>query len=287
MKKIDFAYFGTSHVAVYVLDELEKAELLPTLVVTMPDAPRGRGQKLASPAVKEWALARDIPVLQPEALDTAFVCQLSAVNCQLCIVCDYGKILPKELLEVPKRGFLNVHPSLLPRLRGASPMRSAILTDEKKTGVTIMLVDEKMDHGPIVSQRMVPIEPWPPRIGRMEKALMSEGGRILAQVLPLWATGAVVAKDQNHDIATYCGVLKKEDGLLDLSADAYQNLLKIRAYEGWPGTYAFFERGGKKIRVKILDAHIEGKTLVIDRVVPEGKKEMTYEEILRSGAKPA
>lgn len=308
MEKINFAFFGTSHVAVYVLDELEKAEYRPSLVVTMPDAPKGRGHKVAAPAVKEWALARNIEVLQPEKLDSEFTCKLQAKNYKLCIICDYGKILPKEVLSVPPRGFLNVHPSLLPRLRGASPMRSAILTDEKKTGVTIMLVDEKMDHGPIISQKTVPIPGWstddqgrvfdglalrslgeggPPRITDMERILMSEGGKLLAKIMPLWVRGDIEARVQNHDIATYCEIFKKEDGQLALSDNAYTNLLKIRAFEGWPGTYMYFVRGDKTIRTKIVDAHLEANALVIDRVIPEGKKEMGYEEFLRSGARPS
>ena len=112
-------------------------------------------------------------------------------------------------------------------------------------------------------------------------------------MLPLWLSGQIEAREQNHDVATYCTKFTKEDGMLDLSADplptgrqAYQNLLKIRAFEGWPGTFAFFERGGKRIRVQILDARLEGENLVIESVKPEGKARMPYADFLRSGAKP-
>ena len=320
MKKSDvkFAFFGTSHIAVFVLDELKKAGLIPSLIVTTPDKAKGRGLAVQPSAVKAWALENKIDVLQPERLDSAFVERLRttfyALRADLCIIVDYGKILPRTVLGIPRRGFLNVHPSLLPRLRGPSPIRSAILNDEKTTGVTIILVDEEMDHGPIVAQRRVPPPAggwrsgWPPHLSELEETLMQEGGRLLAQVLPQWVAGEIDAHEQNHDVATYSEKIEKEDGLLNLADSAELNLRKIRAYGGWPGTYAFFKRRGlnrakgavgrtpnetsshgvlgKKIRVGILDAHIDNGSLVIDRVKPEGKKEMGYDEFLRSGAKP-
>ena len=164
-------------------------------------------------------------------------------------------------------------------------MRSAILNDEKETGVTIMQLSEGMDEGPIVAQKKIMAQPWPLKNSELEALLLPMAGQLLAQILPLWIHGEIEAKEQNHDLATYCDKLSKEDGLLDLSADGYKNLLKIKALEGWPGTYTFFERGGKKLRMQILDAHMDNKKLVIDRVKPEGKKEMAYEEFLRSGAK--
>jgi methionyl-tRNA formyltransferase len=281
-KKIDFVFFGTPELAVMVLDELEAAGLLPKSIVTTPDEKKGRGLRLASPPVKEWAEKRGIEVHQPELLNAEFETSLKA---DVFVVVAYGKILPREILAIPRRGVLNVHPSLLPRLRGASPIRSAIVNDDKKVGVTVMLLDEEMDHGPIVAQKTINA-PWPPRAPELERILMHEGGKLLAQVLPLWVRGEIDAHEQNHDVATYCEKIEKEDGLLDLSVDPYKNLLKIRAYEGWPGTYAFFERSGKKIRVQILDAHVESDTLVIDSVKPEGKKSMPYTDFLRSGAKP-
>lgn len=218
--------------------------------------------------------------------------QLSGGEWDVFVVASFGAILPKQLIAIPEHGTLNVHPSLLPRLRGPSPIRSAILSDEKETGVSIMLLDEKMDHGHLVAQKKVSIEPWPPRGKTLDALLAREGGKLLAQVLPLWVAGKIEAREQNHDLATYTKTFQKEDGLLDLSADAYQNLLKVRAYEGWPGTYAFFTRAGKRIRVQIIDAHLDPSTspraakLVIDTVKPEGKKEMSYSAFLNSGAQP-
>ena len=281
-----FAFFGTSHIAVFVLDALETAGLMPQLVVTQEPKPKGRGLEPHPTEVELWARARDLPVAHgPE--------EFASGEWDVAIVVDYGNLLPKQLLGIPRRGFLNVHPSLLPRLRGASPIRSAILNDERTTGVSIMVVTEGMDEGPIVAQKKVTVDPWPLGNSALERMLMQAGGALLAQILPQWIAGEIDAQEQNHDVATYSEKIQKEDGLLDLSADAvpngrqaYQNLLKIRAYEGWPGTYAFFERSGKKIRVGIIDAHIEGTRLVLDTVKPEGKREMPYEEFARSGATP-
>ena len=275
---IRFAFFGTSHIAVYVLDALDAAKLLPGLIVTQPPKPKGRGLGSQPTQVEVWARSHGIPVVHDSK-------EFENGTWDVAVVVDYGNFLPKQLLDIPKRGFLNIHPSLLPRLRGASPMRSAILNDEKTTGVTIMLVNEGMDEGPIVAQKKIDVEPWPIGNAALENILVPEGGRLLAQILPQWVAGEIDAHEQNHDVATYAEKITKEDGLLDLHADAYKNLLKIRAYEGWPGTYTFFERGGKKIRVGILDADVINGKLYIHTVKPEGKKEMGYEEFLRSGAK--
>ncbi|MBI5645244.1 methionyl-tRNA formyltransferase [Candidatus Kaiserbacteria bacterium] len=276
-KNIRFAFFGTSHIAVYVLEELKTASLMPALIVSPPDKPRGRGLMPQPVAVSLWASENNVPLTHTwEAFEKG--------SWDVAIVVDYGKILPKRMLDIPRRGFLNLHPSLLPRLRGASPMRSAILSDEKRTGITIIQVDEEMDHGPIVAQKEIVLE-WPPRLAQMEKTLLHAGGKLLADIVPEWVSESIDAHPQNDDLATYCEKFSKEDGFLNLKDDPYKNLLKIRAFESWPGTYAMFSRNGKPVRVKILDAYVGNGSLVIDRVVPSGKKEMPYEEFVRSGAK--
>jgi len=278
MTKISFAFFGTSHIAVYILDELEKAGFLPSLVIAPPDKPKGRGLRASPVPARTWAKSHGIPVHTELPNEHA--------KFDVCIVADFGKIIPKQILELPRRGFLNVHPSLLPRLRGASPIRTAILNDERETGVSIIKLDDEMDHGPLVAQKKVALPEWPIRASKLEEILMREGGRLLAQILPQWIAGEIEAQPQNHDVATYSEILKKEDGLINFRESPRKNLLKIYAYEGWPGTYAYFERAGKRIRVGVLDAHIENDELVLDVVKPEGKKEMRYEDFSRSGAKP-
>jgi len=280
-----FIFFGAGEIAVGALVEMEKAGLLPALAVTAPDRPAGRGRILTPSPVAQWAEARTIETMKPEKIDEFFLQELltkkNALEAKVFLVIDYGKILPKRLLDMPEKGIVNMHPSLLPRLRGPSPIRSAILTDERNTGVTLMLLDEKMDHGPILAQKKVSIPEWPPRGRELDEILSSEGGKLVAEVLPLWLRGEIEAHEQSHDVATYCKIFLKEDGLLDLSDDPYKNLLKIRAFDGWPGTYTFFEKNGKKVRTQILDAHIANGKLVISLVKPEGKKEMSFADFMR------
>jgi methionyl-tRNA formyltransferase len=252
-----FVLFGTRPLAAGVLAELSAAGLSPEKSFETADITPDFMRELASEA---W---------------------------DVFVVASFGKILPKAFLDIPRRGVVNMHPSLLPRLRGPSPVRSAILENERETGVSIMLLNERMDEGPIIAQRKVSIPEWPPRGRELDALLAREGGKLLAEMLPRWVAGDIDATEQNHDIATYCSIFTKEDGLLDLKADPYQNLLKIRAFDGWPGTYAFFERAGKRLRVQVLDAEVINNRLQIMTVKPEGKGEMEYDAFLRSGAVPA
>ena len=290
MNNISFVFFGAGPIAAAALLEMENGGVVPSLIVTLPDAPAGRGHVLTPTPVAQCAAERAIDTWKPDKLDTLFLAELQefqdAAHCPVFVVIDYGKFLPKQLLDIPPRGVLNMHPSLLPRLRGPSPIRSAILADEKKTGVTVMLVDEEMDHGPIVAQRIVSLDTWPPYGNELDIVLAQAGGKLLSEMMGPWARSEIEAREQNHDIATYTGHFKKEDGLLDLSADPHMNLLKIRAFQGWPGTYTFFIRDGKKIRVQIIDAHIEHSKLIFDTVKPEGKNEMKFKDFERTGAKP-
>jgi methionyl-tRNA formyltransferase len=281
-----FAFFGTAPLAIEVLDALERTGFLPSLIVAAPDTNEPRKKTIQFPPEKIWGAAHGVEVVQPKKIDIGFVVGMKTKEWEVFIVASYGKILPKALLEIPSRGVLNVHPSLLPRLRGPSPMRSAILNNEKETGVSVMLLDDQMDHGPIIAQKKIAIPDWPPHGSELDALLAREGGSLLAEFLPKWIAREIEPHEQNHDLATYCEMFTKEDGLVDLHDDARKNLLKIRAYEGWPGTFSFFEKGGEKIRVKIIDAHIENDMLKVDRVTPEGKREMDYEEFLRSGAQP-
>lgn len=281
--KINFAFFGTPDFAVGVLQEIEKKGLLPSLVITAPDKPAGRGRVLTPPPVKVWAEAHNLPVVQPEKLDLSLF-KIQNSKFKIFVIAAFGKILPTEVLKIPERGTLNVHPSLLPRLRGASPIQSAILGEEK-TGVTIMLLDEEMDHGAIVAQRERIIKNFasdPPRASELEKDLAHFGGELLAEIIPEWVSGNITPSPQDHARATYCKKISKEDGLIDLSADPYENLRKIRAFDEWPGAYYFADGEERKIRVKITDAAVEDGKLIIQEVLPEGRKKMRYEEFLRN-----
>lgn len=273
-------FFGTPEVAVFVLDELASAGMTPALVVAAPDAPKGRGLVLTPPPAKVWAEAHGVPVLQPEKLDDAFIDNLRRINADLFIVAAYGKIIPEKIFHMPKYETLNVHPSLLPRLRGASPIQSAIL-EEDGTGVSIMLIDAAMDHGAVVAQKKVPIDPWPPRSVDLERILATEGGKLLVEIIPQWVAGSLVRREQDHERATFCKKFTPADALVDIAGDPEIALRKIRAFDRSPRAHFFVERGGKPMRVIITDADIEDSKLMIKRVLPEGKKEMAYADFMR------
>lgn len=285
---LPFVFFGTGEIAVGALNSMRERDVIPSLIVTSTDKPAGRGRVLTPSAVAQWAHECGIEILKPEQFDVVFLQDLKersvSLKSRVFVVIDYGQFLPNALLEIPERGVLNMHPSLLPRLRGPSPIRSAILNNEKETGVTVMLVDAEMDHGPIVAQKKIAIPEWPPRGRELDVLLAREGGSLLADILPHWVSGEIIEQTQNHDIATYTKQFTKEDGYIDLDGDTYKNLLKIHAFDGWPGTFTYFIKSNSRTRVQILDAHIEGTKLIIDSVKPEGKSEMRYEDFARSGA---
>ena len=276
---IKFAFFGTPQFAVGVLDELKKTGLIPSLMVTAPDKPRGRKLVITPPEAKVWARAHGIEVWQPNKLNEINH-QLKTKNFDVFLVVAYGKLIPKSILEIPKHGVLNVHPSLLPKLRGASPIQSAILTEEK-TGVSIILLDEEMDHGPIVAQKEYVSENWPPKTSVLERDLAQLGGQILAETFPKYLAGEITLNPQDHTQATYTKKIQKEDGLLDLTDDPEKNFRKIQAFNVWPRAFFFAERKGKKIRIIVTDAELVEEKLIIKKVLPEGQNETPYEEFLR------
>jgi methionyl-tRNA formyltransferase len=276
-----FAFFGTSHFVTYALDALEKKGLLPALVISTPDKPAGRGMKLTPSPVKEWATARGIDVLTPASLaDDTFAAELANTDWDVFIVASYGKILPERILSIPRRDCLNIHPSLLPKFRGPSPFISAILEDERQTGVTIMKMGEKMDAGPIVAQARIEIEEeaWPLTSSMLSELLFAEGGNLLAEILPEWINGEITPEPQDETKATYTKKFTDADARLDLSGDPKKNLYKIRAFDQGPRAYFINEKGK---RVIVTDAELAEGTLKILKVIPEGKKEMLFEDFTR------
>ncbi len=281
-----FAFFGTPRFAVHVLDALEAGGQLPALVITAPDKPQGRGLALTPAPAKEWAQERGINVITPTTLrDEALAAELANTDWDCFAVAAYAKLIPKNILDIPRRGSLNVHPSLLPKFRGPSPALSAILADERTTGVSIMLMDEQMDHGPIVARARIELEEgpegWPLRGSVLEQLLAAEGGTLLAETMPAWVVGEIEPEPQEESAATYTKKFTDRDALLDLSGDPRQNLLKIRAFDKGPRAY-FISPKGK--RVIVTAAEYRDGALTITRVIPEGKKEMPYAEYLIGAA---
>ncbi len=281
--QFSFVFFGSSPISVTTLDALEKEGMLPKAVVTQPDKPQGRGHIFKPTPVKIWAEFRRIPIFTPNTLkDPAFISSLIAFDPSVIVLVSYGKIIPDEILKIPKKGIVNLHPSLLPKLRGPSPIEYTILNDMKdEVGVSIMLLDAKTDEGPILSQKKIEIPNWPPKRSDLYNTLASEGAELLAITLPLWMAVKTEPVEQDHSKATYSKMIEKHDAEIDLSADPYKSFLKIRAYEEWPVAFFFADHKGVKMRVKITDASFEGGVLKILRVIPEGKKEMSFEDFER------
>lgn len=274
----NFVYFGTPKIASDTLQMLVDSGFTPALVVTSPDAPRGRGLVLAPSPVKKLARELGIPTLAPEKLDREAVAVIRAHDCAGAAVVAYGRIFPKALIGAFPLGMLNVHYSLLPKYRGATPLEAALLAGERETGVTVQKITEELDAGDIAAQEAVMIGPAE-TARELRARLVPLGARLLASVLPAFFSGAAAFTPQNASLTSYARKLKKEDGLLSLDAPAEENWNKYRAYADTIGTH-FFEKGK---RVKITSAEFAKGEFRILRVIPEGKREISYEVSRRAG----
>lgn len=281
LNAVPFAFFGTPELVIPILDELKENDLTPSLIVTAPDKPKGRGLTLTPPPAKIWAEQNGVAVLQPLKLDSEFTYKLKAESYQLFIVVAYGKILSPEVIDIPKYGTFNVHYSLLPKYRGATPVESAILNGDQETGVSIQKMVFELDAGPIIAEEKTGVsadETAPELRARLNEMAK----KLLVKTIPKIIGGTVICREQNHAKATFTKKISKEDGLIDLSAPAEENYRKYRAYFGWPDTYFFATRkSGQKVRVTIKEATLENGEFVVKRVLPEGKREMDYEDFLR------
>ena len=271
--KIKIGFFGTPEYAVTTLNILKDSGYEISFVVTMPDRPKGRKMIITPPPAKVWALENNIPVFQPEKLkDENLINSLKVFDCDVFVVIAYGKIIPDSILNIPKYKSLNIHGSLLPKLRGSSPIESAILTDERNTGATIIRMDSEMDHGPIIGMRGVDTTNWPLTADVLGNEIVKVGANLISEILPKWINGEIKEIKQDHSQASFTQKINKEDGEINLNDDPYKNFLKIQAYHVWPS--AFFFSKGK--RIKITKASYKDGVLSILRVIPEGKKEMDF-----------
>jgi methionyl-tRNA formyltransferase len=275
-------FFGTSIFSVEVLEQLKARGLIFDAIVTTVDKPQGRKLIMTPPPAKIWATENNVKVFQFEKLKDS-VDELKNLNPDLFIVASYGKIIPQSILDLPKKGALNIHPSILPEYRGASPLQTCILDDSKNIGVTIIKMDAEMDHGPIVAMKKVDVENWPVNVLELKKILGKEGSDILIASLEEYLDGSLKLVEQDHSKATFTKKITKANGEIDINGDQWKNYLKTQAFFGWPGTFFFTERHGKKIRVKINSASFdkENNKMMIEKVTPEGGKEMAYADFLR------
>lgn len=276
-------FMGTPEFAVSLLEGLYKSNWAISCVITEPDKPFGRKQTLTPPPIKKCAQKYNLLIYQPKK-----IIDLKKSLLNLCpdiiIVAAYGQILPKEILEIPSYGCICVHPSLLPKYRGPSPIQTAILKGEKETGVSIFKMDEKIDHGPIISSLKLDAKISTLNTEELSKELAKLGTHLLLKTLPLYLERRIKPKPQNHKEATYTKLIKKEDGFIENSKLKTQDLKiiqeierKIRAFYPWPKVWTLI---GNK-RIIIHKAHIENSKLVLDIVQPEGKKPMKYEDYLK------
>lgn len=279
-----YIFFGSSDISVTTLQKLKENNLLPTLIVTKPDRPKGRGLEITESVVKTWAKENNIPFETPEKIrDDAFLEILKKEKADLGILVSFGKIIPKKIIDIFPKGIINIHPSLLPLLRGPAPFEYSILELQKENiGITIMLLDEGMDSGDILVQQKVDIPDWPIKKNELYNLLSQKGAELLIDTLPKYLKGEIIPTKQTDSEATFSKMVKKEDGCLNLEDDDYKNFLKYLAFEGWPGTFFFLEKNGKTIRVKITNAEFADGKFKIKKVIPEGKKEISFEDFERN-----
>src|SRR3990167_8776344 len=298
-KNLNFVFFCTSEFAVKILDKLIENGYVPSLIITAPDKPQGRKMIMTPPPVKVFAQTHNLKIDQPERLAVKPPSGgLTAKPFDLFIVASYGKIIPKSILDIPKFGALNVHPSLLPKFRGPSPIQAFILSGEKKTGVTIMLMDEEIDHGQILAQKVFEARNSKFEIRdkskiqnskntklnakQLEERLAELGGQMLVDTIPKWISGEIKAEEQDHSQATFTKKINKEDGLVDLEKDSPEIIYrKFLAFQPWPGIYYFAQKNNQKTRVIITDMELKDGRLLIKKVKPEGKNKMSFDDFIR------
>lgn len=283
--KLNFIFFGTPDFSRDVLDTLKSHGFLPSLIITQEDKPAGRKMLMTPSCVKVWGIEHTIPVLQPTSLKDATVHeQINSHGAfDVAVVASYGKIIPQDIIDLPKKGTLNIHPSLLPRHRGASPIHSTILECDS-FGVTIIRLDALMDHGPIVAQKEIPQDVLAREAYRdvAEKVLAKEGALLLSSLLTQLETENLPGIPQDESKATFCKKIQKSDGKVNLETDDPSLIVrKVRAFVGWPSTFFTTIYNGTEIRVQIIKAHLQDGMLAIESVKPEGKKEVSYADFLR------
>jgi len=288
-------FLGTPDFGAVILEGLIKAGYSPVLIITQKDKPKGRKQIVSPPPVKLIAQKNNIEILQPDNIKSCLK-RIKETKPDLIISAAFGQLIPKEIIEAPKYKSLNVHPSFLPKYRGPSPIQQAILDGEKETGVSIILMDEQLDHGPIVAQSK-PIEIDNLTSQELTTILAEATIELLIETVPKWIKGEISPQPQGDDRATYTETLTKEKGKINWQKPAIEIERQIRAFTPWPGSYSYLEKGGKEIQIKIIKAKIlekkeaeyePGQTLIVskkDLGIQTGKDILIVESIQIQGGK--
>lgn len=301
---IKIVFFGTPFFAAEILKALIEKKVDVAAVVAQPDKKVGRRQEIVFSPAKKLAVENGIKVFQPENLrDAGAIREIGKIGADLFVVAAYGKILPKELLKIPKYGAINIHASLLPKYRGASPIQCAIAAGEKETGITLMRMNEKMDEGDILVQKKIEIgenEAADELSGRLAKL----GAETVAKFIPGWIGGKINPVPQDGRQATFCKPIKREDGKIGFGQSAEEIYRMWRAYRPWPGIFAFYkgkrfklagikiipgvetgEKTGKIVKYNQSVAVQAGRGLIaLEKVQLEGKKEMSADDFVKGDA---
>jgi methionyl-tRNA formyltransferase len=302
MNKIKIVFAGTSEFAVPFIEGLFDDNLFVVVgVITQSDKPTGRKQEITQSAVKVAAQNHNVKVWQPVKLrlDTEITNEIRATGADMLVVVAYGQIIPKEILDLFPFGAINVHPSLLPKYRGASPIQSAILNGENKTGISIMLMDEKMDHGYILMQEEISLDGTETNKS-LHETLAESGAPLLIEVIKKYLTKEILGCEQKHELATFCKTINKEDARIDWNKTAQEINNTVRGFYPWPVAWTTLDtkrlkifppvevvdaiEGGSVGQIKIFDGQILiqcGKdALRLNKLQIEGKKEMLAKEVV-------
>jgi methionyl-tRNA formyltransferase len=300
--KVRTVFMGTPQFAVTILESLLSSPYQVLAVYTQPDKQAGRGRQVAFRPVKRLALEHGIPVIQAQTLKSSEVLEkLASLQPELIIVAAFGYILPQAVLSLPRFACLNVHPSLLPRHRGPSPIANTILCGDELTGVTIMLMDSGMDTGPILAQEKVGIS-FMDTTGALSSRLADVGAKLLLETLPDWLGGKLEPQAQDESQATYSKLITSEDAEIDWQLSAVELWWRVRAYNPWPGCYTWCQ--GKRLKIHEatpVEDMVEGEigevkalkdppgvgvitgrgTLGLGQVQLEGKRKMSVDDFVR------
>jgi methionyl-tRNA formyltransferase len=291
-------FMGTPEFGAIILKKIAESEYKPTLVLTETDKPVGRKKIITPPPVKVLAEDLDIKIIQPERIENCKL-EIEKLKPDLGIVAAYGRIITKDILNIPKYGFLNVHPSLLPKYRGSSPIQAAILNGDTETGVTIMLLDEKLDHGSVISQAKTAIGPEE-SYEKLHNKLADLGSDLLVKTIPSWVSGEIKPLPQDENEATYTKELTRDDGKIHWEKSAEEIEGQIRAFNIWPNSFTDCDDNIFNIkRMKIWKAKVQkqlvgcpigsvGKTFMATNeqiAVQTGKNFLIIEELQIEGGK--
>lgn len=258
MPKIIF--WGTPEFANVILRALLDSGINIEAAVTAPDKPKGRSKQPVPSPVKVTAQRHGIKLFQPQSLkDPHFAAELAAASPDLMVIAAYGKIVPQSLIDIPELGVINVHPSLLPKYRGASPVVTALLNGETVTGVTLILLDKEVDHGPILAQKSYPVSLEDTQESLHTK-LADLSGQMLVETLPMYWQGLIKPHDQDHNQATFTKVIDKDNGKINWHDDAEKIARQVRAYYGWPSSWSIIQSSPVK--------QLLGKKIYIHRAAP-------------------